>query len=221
MLNFGMAWEKWEQIDSSPLDEAWSFWFNYRGLSQSYLDLRGYADRSHYQGQGYDLAFLNFDCGFQPAGSWELHLDGQVGDAIDYDNNRPGSSLRFTPNLKLRIGRHLNLSLWHIYERLNVAEGRLYTAGISQLRFVYQFNRRAFLRAILQHGDYDRNESLYSDEVDSRSRGLFSQLLFSYTVNPQTVLYLGYSDRYAGDQDIDLRQTARTFFAKVGYAWVL
>ncbi len=48
--------------------------------------------------------------------------------------------------------------------------------------------------------------------------GLFNQFLFSYKVNPQTVVFLGYSDNQAGTQSFDLTRADRTFFAKVGYA---
>jgi hypothetical protein len=63
--------------------------------------------------------------------------------------------------------------------------------------------------------------------VDSEDRHLFTQLLFSYKVNPQTVLFLGYSDNQQGgdftgfEQRIDLTPTDRTFFFKVGYALVM
>jgi hypothetical protein len=49
---------------------------------------------------------------------------------------------------------------------------------------------------------------------------LFSQYLFSYKLNPQTLLLVGYSDNASGTQAIDLTRTDRTFFMKVGYAWV-
>jgi hypothetical protein len=35
------------------------------------------------------------------------------------------------------------------------------------------------------------------------------------------VLFVGYSDNYRGDQVVDLTQTDRALFVKVGYAWVL
>ena len=57
-------------------------------------------------------------------------------------------------------------------------------------------------------------------DVAGRSKRLATQLLFSWKLNPQTVAYLGYSDTsFAGD-DYDLTRADRTFFAKVGYAWV-
>ncbi len=57
--------------------------------------------------------------------------------------------------------------------------------------------------------------------VDARSRTWFNQFLFSYKINPQTVFFLGYSDNYLGDEQIELTQQNRTIFLKVGYAWML
>ncbi len=48
---------------------------------------------------------------------------------------------------------------------------------------------------------------------------VFTQFLFSYKINPQTVLFLGYSDNSLGMQGIDITRTDRTFFLKIGYAW--
>jgi len=57
-------------------------------------------------------------------------------------------------------------------------------------------------------------------EEPATSHRLFSQYLFSYKPNPQTVLLVGYSDNATGTQAIDLMRTDRTFFVKAGYAWV-
>jgi hypothetical protein len=54
-----------------------------------------------------------------------------------------------------------------------------------------------------------------------QSRDFFTQLLFSYKINPQTVFYLGYSDSSFGDDRIDLLRADRTLFLKIGYAWLL
>jgi hypothetical protein len=78
------------------------------------------------------------------------------------------------------------------------------------------------VRAILQYEDLTRNPVLYTAErVTPRDQALFTQLLFSYKLNPQTVLFLGYSDNSTADDRIDLTRTDRTLFFKVGYALVL
>jgi hypothetical protein len=45
--------------------------------------------------------------------------------------------------------------------------------------------------------------------------------MFSYKVNPQTVLFLGYSDDHFGSLHTPLTQANHTFFLKIGYAPVL
>jgi hypothetical protein len=149
---------------------------------------------------------------------------GLIGDGIDFDNMQPGNQLQLQGFMDYKLGRHFQLRLDHKFERFNVKGGRLYTANASYFRFLYQFNRRAFLRAILKYVDYKYNTGLYSfpiDPRDPRDRRLFCQFLFAYEINPQTVLYLGYSDDYYGCQNIPLIQTNRTFFLKIGYALVL
>ena len=96
---------------------------------------------------------------------------------------------------------------------------RLYTANVTEMRLVYQLNRRAFVRAIIQRVDYDRNAAVYTLAPGTDETSLLSQLLFSYKLNPRTVLFLGYSDNYYGQDGDAPRQTDRTVFAKVGYAW--
>jgi hypothetical protein len=92
---------------------------------------------------------------------------------------------------------------------------------LTQLRAVYQVDIRTFVRAILQYTDIQRDPELYTFAVDSKTEQLFTQLLFSYKINPQTVFFLGYSDNREGDQRIDLTQRNRTVFVKIGYAWIL
>lgn len=73
----------------------------------------------------------------------------------------------------------------------------------------------------LQYVDYHHSPELYTVPVDERFQHLFTQLLFSYKINPQTVLFVGYSDNHFGDHQTHLTQTDRTVFVKLGYAWVM
>jgi len=66
--------------------------------------------------------------------------------------------------------------------------------------------------------NYDRNTALYTFPIAPEYRHLFTQLLFSYTINPRTVFYLGYSDNGYGSQEYSLTQADRTVFVKLGYA---
>ena len=104
---------------------------------------------------------------------------------------------------------------------MTVKGNRLYTANISQMTGIYQLSVRTFFRTILQYVNYDYNPNNYLYEIDEENKRFLTQFLFSYKINPRTVLFLGYNDNYQGTQDYNLTQSDRTFFIKLGYAWVL
>jgi len=95
----------------------------------------------------------------------------------------------------------------------------VFVANQTDMRFSYQFNIRQRLKLSLINTNINRDVSLYDDEVDTHSRFLSTQLIYSYKVNPKTLLFLGYSDAGVEDQDIDLTKTNRSFFAKFSYAF--
>lgn len=86
---------------------------------------------------------------------------------------------------------------------------------------MFHLGVRTFVRAILQYTDISRDAEAYTFPVPGRTRRFFAQYLFSYKLNPQTVLFAGYSDNADAARGVDLRRTDRTFFLKLGYAWVL
>lgn len=142
-------------------------------------------------------------------------------DAIDYANSRPAENVLIIPSMELKIGKHINLQLEHTFQQLDVDGGRLLEANLTSTRFVYQFNTRMFARAILQYRDIERDPDLYTFDVERQFEQLFTQLLFSYKVNAQTVIFAGYTDTRRGAAEFDLTQSDRTFFVKLGYAWIL
>jgi hypothetical protein len=145
-----------------------------------------------------------------------------VGEEIDFANARQGRIARVSPSVRLDLGRHLRLELSDTHQTLDVRGGRLFRVDLAELRATYQLNVRSFLRVISQYQDLHNDPRLFTFPVPERSRDLFNQLLFSYKVNPQTVLFLGYSDGHFGGDPADawLTQANRTLFAKVGYAFV-
>ena len=158
---------------------------------------------------------------FQPSGALKVEFFATSRDAVDFANNRPGDELLIIPAIEAKLGRHVNLELEHTLQKLDVEGGKLFEANLSQARLVYNFNVRTFVRGIFQWVDVERNPDLYSFPVQPDVQTLFTQLLFSYQVNARTVLFVGYSDDHLGLMDVDLTQTNRTFFLKIGYAWIL
>ena len=104
------------------------------------------------------------------------------------------------------------------YQNLDVNNQQLFTAKLSDFRATYQFNQRQFLRLILVYSDIERNQQNYTFDVDASSKGLGTQLLYSYKINPLTKFFVGYSDSaYQDDVLTSLTKHERSVFIKFSY----
>lgn len=192
-----------------------------QGPRQSFVQLNVIeADRA-YAGERFDADEVRLHGEVQATPGIYVYADAIAGDQVDFTNAQQGERLRFDPGVRLNLGNHLRLNFDHSFETLDVDDGELYTANLSQARATYQLNVRTFVRWVGQYLDVERDPALYTDAVPPRSRDFFNQLLFSYKINPQTVFFAGYSDTWTGDERIDLTQQSRTVFVKFGYAWLL
>jgi len=174
-----------------------------------------------YNGQEFDLTWVSFWGQMKPTTDLVVGLYFNVGDHIDFANTQPGERVRLQPSMRYFVGRHLQIALAHTYEQMVVAAGELYTANISRLSAIYQITPRSRLKVVIDGVDYRYNVANYLENRDPRDRGLATQVLFSYRINPQTSLFAGYNDSYHGDHELGLTQSDRTIFLKVGYAWAL
>ena len=218
----GGDWDRTIEQSGQELEEEWEGWFGIFGPRQSYLLLdAGTRDVFFNGAQFRNHTFLNFFFEIRPFGDLYFNVDGNVGDRVDFANTREGRRLWLEPKLQWNVGRHVKLELDHTYEHLDEDGGRLFTANLSQLTLIYQYDIRTFVRMILQYTDVERNTDLYVDQVDAKEEHLFTQLLLAYKINPQTVFFVGYSDTRMGDASTDLIQQNRTIFVKIGYAWLL
>jgi len=220
-VRLGGRWDEYQDQSGQHLSRDVELFSWTQGPRQSFLRLSLFEGDIFYGGQLFDNDRVDAFGEAQLLPNLHVRLGAVVGDQVDFANTRQGEVIRLEPRLRFDIGRHLRLTFEHSFEELDVDAGRLYTAQLSQIRATYQFNVRTFVRWISQFLDVDRDPSLYLDAVDARSRTLFNQILFSYKINPQTVFFLGYSDNFLGDEQIELTQQNRTLFLKIGYAWML
>jgi hypothetical protein len=174
----------------------------------------------YYSGKTYRNLRHNFGMSIQPSGTVTLALQGGFGGTVDYANARKARQVRLSPELGLKLGRSLSATISHNYQKLTVDAGRLFTANLTELRAVYYFSSRAFVRGIAQYTNVDREPLRYTFAVAPNTKRLFTQFLFSYKLNAQTVALLGYADNARGDRNLDVTRTDRTFFVKIGYAWL-
>jgi hypothetical protein len=229
-ISTGVTGERIEDHSGQLTDESFRLYGGFNGPLQSFLQLGVSQAKTYVVANGRailheGLDSVDLNAIVQPSGVARLELSGSAGDTVDYTDNRPARQVTLSPSAELKLGLHVNAKLDHTYQQLNVDGGRLFTANLSQLKLIYNFNVRCFVRGIFQYLDLKQDLALYDPAIrpflDAKTQTFFTQLLFSYKLNPQTVLFLGYTDNRLGTQDLSLSQTDRTFFFKVGYAVVM
>ncbi len=162
----------------------------------------------------------------QPIGNWGINGFFNLGPAVDFENSRKADNIQFRLESDIRVGRHIDMTVNHRFLKLHLNRTPIVTANLSQIQAAYNFNAQTFFRVILQYRHTLRNPELYDDQtVNQVDESIFAQILLSYKLNPQSVIFLGYVDNHNGwkndsyFEEIHLTQLNQTLFFKVGYAW--
>ncbi len=154
----------------------------------------------------------------------EVYLEAEIGDEIDFANDRLGEGVTLRTGADLRPTDHLRFGLIANRRWLDVTadggrSGRLFTADVARLRAVYTFNARSWLRLIGQWVETERDPALYTFAVDDRSASFAGSAVFAFKLNWQSVLYLGWSDGRELDDRDHLRPAEEQLFLKLSYAF--
>jgi hypothetical protein len=235
-LNF--RWSENRRSDDVLLDFTRESWIGANAPLQSYWEL-GHVERDRiWNGVRFFEYIWRVRGQIQPIRGVNFSFFARTGDRVDFANTKLGRVLTINPELTLNLGRSTTLSINHNYERLSRDGGNVYVANLTDLRLSYQFNLRQRLRLAVLRDDLVVDPSLYSladfpDGVPRHSRGISTQLIYSYKINPRTALYAGYADGWFGGDVFNgttpsneptyafqpVFQTDRTLFVKLGYAW--
>ena len=201
-------------------------WANvvYGGPWQSRAWLNPVFSRERFAGRTFELRRLWAGFSVRPLGTLRFGVSGSGGDAIDVAGVREASELRLSPSVDLRVGRHVELRGAVHWQRLRLRGERLLRELASEVRGVYSFGTRSFVRATLQLRDTDRNPDLHADPIHPSRTSLDTELLFAYKLDPVSVLFAGYGDVRSGSvgpgfEETPLRPVERSFFLKLGYGW--
>ena len=177
MFNIGSSFDVATEIDGTLMERANNYWINYAGPKELAINIGGtILSNMRYRSLDFEWNSINLEVNVVPLGCLTAHLMGRIGSNIDYANEREATSFRLNPAVEYKVGKHLSLTFDHAFERLDVEDGRLYAANISQAWIVYQFSKRMFVRSIFQYVNYARNADLYLAEVPERDEHFFSQL---------------------------------------------
>jgi hypothetical protein len=154
-----------------------------------------------------------------------IGANGFLGEDVDLAGARVGRGGSVTALATLRPEDHLTLELNSGFSWLDVdadqrSAARLFNAQVQRLKAVYTFNPRMFVRLIGQYVETERDPSLYPFPVPAREAYFAGSALFSYRLNWQTALFLGYGDEHALDPVRDrLARTSRQLFVKLSYSF--
>jgi hypothetical protein len=216
----GVFVDRTEDMEGELTDDLIQLYAQGLGPLQSFGEVLYERAKTRFEGRLFEgLNTVRVNGSFQPSGAFRFALNTAFGDAVDFAIAERANLLEIGPAIEWKAGQHLNVKLKHTERQLTRGSEKTLDAGLSELRLAYNFNVRSFARVILQYLDDHSDLTV----PPGHSRSLFSQLLYSYKLNPQTVFFLGYSDNRGNDfrRNIPIEQTDRTFFLKIGYALAL
>lgn len=145
------------------------------------------------------------------------------GDEIDFINDRLGTKTQMNPSINWKIANGLSIDISHLYQQMDVEQGALFTANLSDVRLNWQFSLHSFIRLSSIYTRINRNVAQYLYSApQSEEAHLGNELLYGYKLNPQSVFYLGYSDSLQANDELSrLTRDEKTYFMKLSYAWLL
>lgn len=173
--------------------------------------------------QMFDETMGWFYANMKPTRTLFVELDVNYGDSIDFANDQLGTKFLLNPGVRWNVTDSVKLNVSHVYRTMDVDDGRLFTANLSDVRLSWYIDIHNFIRVSSVYTHIERDPSLYQyGSPNKEQQNLGNEILYGYKLNPQSVFYLGYSDGLKSNDSIDsLMKTEETYFIKMSYAWIL
>jgi hypothetical protein len=196
----------------------------YEGPGQSNGWINPEWRRDVFDGVTHPLYRLWLGVNVRPRSWLRVGASSMIGEEIVFRNGGQGDVVRVSPSMDTQVGRNVEIGTRHSLQRLEKDGLLVFNARVDELRGIYNFSARSFVRATLQYRRTEREPSTNPGLTRPTEESLFTQFLFSYKMNPLTVLFLGLTDDRAGFDElarerVDLTQRGMTLFFKLGYAW--
>jgi hypothetical protein len=194
-------------------------------LFNGFMQFRFVTDRVRATDVTFPRRQFGFIATFSPTRRFtNLGVDGLVGQDTDFVNIRPGRGGHLNLNATINATEHLvfdlvaNTAWLHVDDTVGVSRP-LFTARVERVRANYTFTARSFVRLIGQYVSTDRDPALYRQSTAAHD-GVFSgSALLAYKINWQSVLFVGYGDDRALDEQQRLQPSDRQIFVKLSYAF--
>lgn len=150
-------------------------------------------------------------------------VNGTTGQQIDFEHGRPGTGSNVNVSANLNPTNHLNVMLNQDQSWVNVddtagARRQLFIARVSRMRGTYTLTSRMFVRGTVQYVATTREPGLYAFSTLAKSGTVSGQVLLSYKLNWQSVMFIGYGDDRMLSTADRFEKADRQFFVKLSYA---
>jgi hypothetical protein len=152
-----------------------------------------------------------------------ISVNGTTGQAIDFANGRPGTGTAMALSATLNPTNHLNVLLNEDQSWVNVDEAlgvsrQLFIQRVSRVRGTYTFTSRMFVRGTAQYVSTSSDPRMYTVSTPPKSGTVSGQVLLSYKLNWQSVMFIGYGDDRMMSTHERFEKVDRQFFVKLSYA---
>ncbi len=207
------------------------FGINARGefARETSAQIHAISETRRFGGRDFELVHGGFNASMRPTPWLRLSANGNLGDWIDFAGIQPADQTAFRLQAHLSLGRRFASRLVYNYSALDAKGSRLFIARAPEVRLLYYFNRRLYVRLIGQFTSVDTDPEAIGSATTAVREDLLTQLLGVYEVNPRTALFVGYGDTWDNEdtqlqpggilEAPNLRRQSRAFFVKLGYSW--
>lgn len=208
------------RFDGQLLEREWEAQVSMQGPKQSSMALHGMTRVRFWQGALFDESYIDVNGNFRPTGNLQLGAYAQVGTMLDLNAARTGRRTQLEVWGNANVGRGIAVDWDVMRQRLRRDGGTAFTASVVNAGGSWQFDPRQRLRLTLQGSEVQRDPALYVDAVNETARDWAAQMVYSYKVNPRTVVYAGASyGAFMDDENPDLFGNTRNVFVKVTYGF--
>lgn len=221
-IRFYSDWDISHDETGQVLEKEWEGNFHIHGPLQSHIDIGGGVRDRYWNNQMFNEKFIFGGYEFKPFKNLRTKLDFNVGHSVDFSNNRLSDSTRYTWSIDTNLGQHFKINFDHNYRKLAYQSQNVLIANQSDLRLSYQFNIKQRLRLAVINTSVGRHLDQYltPEDYTRQSNNVSTQLVYSYKLNPRSLMYVGYSDAGYNDDDIEsFTRTDKSLFAKFSYAF--
>lgn len=219
-LNVYADYDVTHRYDGQLLEREVEGQVSVQGPKQSNLRLHGMTRKRYWRGRLFDEHYADINANFRPTANLQLGTYVQSGTMIDQAADKTGRSTMLEVWGNADIGRGIAIDWDVTRQRMRRDGSTAFKATVVNTGGSWQFTPHQRLRLTLQGSDVKRDQTLYVASINQHSRDWAAQAVYSYKINPRTVLYAGASyGAFMDDENLDLFGNTRSAFLKISYGW--